>query len=271
MTAKLTNYDAEKCCNFDETPMYPWKTRGRVIIEKSDRGNVTWKEKDSRSRITFGPVVQFSKKLGFKPFFVIPVKQTRWTHKPIKVETKTVKYKGNDYEMLRKEYSNFVTYYRPKPWVNTPLLEWEMSRLADFLKKNFPNSKYCMILDNVRSHSNIQFQNLKMAFLPPNSTAALQPLDTSIFGTIKNSYTAWLMREALERGIENIQLEECVRSMADIFWNLDVRSVNHGYKKTGISKFQSEPVLETPLTREEQVQNLIERFDRFACSDSDED
>ena len=60
--------------------------------------------------------------------------------------------------------------------------------------------------------------------------AALQPVDTSIFGTIKNSYTAWLMRESLERGIENIQLEESVRSMADIFWNLDVRSVNHGYK-----------------------------------------
>ena len=32
-------------------------------------------------------------KLGFKPFFVVQVKQTRWT---------TVKYKGNDYEMLRK-------------------------------------------------------------------------------------------------------------------------------------------------------------------------
>ena len=83
--------------------------------------------------------------------------------------------------------------------------------------------------------------------------------------------TAWLMRESLEKGIENISLKDCVRSMADIFWNLDVRSVNHGYKKTGISKFQSEPVLETPLTRDEQVQNLIERFDRFVCSDSDED
>ena len=142
---------------------------------------------------------------------------------------------------------------------------------ADFLKKKFPNSKYCLILDNVRSHSNIQFQNLKMVFLPPQSTASLQPLDTSIFGTVKNSYSAWLMREALARGIENISLEDCVRSMADIFWNLDVRSVNHGYKKTGISKFQSEPVLETPLTRDEQVQNLLERFDRFVCSDSDED
>ena len=64
------------------------------------------------------------------------------------------------------------------------------------------------------------------------------------------------MRESLEKGIENISLEDCVRSMADIFWNLDV---------------QSEPVLETPLTRDEQVQNLIERFDRFICSDFDED
>ena len=221
MTAKLTNYDAEKCCNFDETPMYPWKTR--------------------------------------------------WTHEPLKTETKTVQYKGSNYEMLRKEYSNFVTYYRLKSWMNTPHFEWEMSRLSDFLKKKFPNSKYCMILDNVRSHSNIQFPNLKMAFLPPNSTGALQPLDTSIFGTIKNSYSAWLMRESLDKGPENIPLEDCVRSMADIFWNLDVRSVNHGFQKTKISKFQSEPTLETPLTREEEVQNIIDRFDRFACSDSDED
>ena len=45
------------------------------------------------------------------------------------------------------------------------------------------------------------------------------------------------MRESLERGIENIQPEECVRSMADIFWNLDVRSVNHGYKKLEFQNF----------------------------------
>ena len=94
MTAKLTNYDAEKCCNFDETPMYPWKTRGRVIIEKSDRGNVTWKEKIVVHASHLVQSYNFQKKkLGFKPFFVVQVKQTRWT---------TVKYKGNDYEMLRK-------------------------------------------------------------------------------------------------------------------------------------------------------------------------
>ena len=42
-------------------------------------------------------------------------------------------------------------------------------------------------------------------------------------------------------------------------------------KKTKLSKFQSEPVLETPLTRDEEIQNLLERFDRFQCSDSDEE
>ena len=163
--------------------------------------------------------------LGFKPCFIIPVKQTRWTHKPLKTETKTVQYQGSNYEMLRKEYSNFVTYYRTKSWMNTPLHEWEMSRLSDYLKKKFPNTKFSLMLDNVASHSNIQFQNLKVAFLPPNSTASLQPLDTSIFGTMKNKYASWLMRETLEKGPENLKLEDCVRSFADVFWNMDVRSV----------------------------------------------
>ena len=49
MTAKLTNYDADICMNFDETPMRPWKTSGRVILEKSDVGHVKWKEKDFAS------------------------------------------------------------------------------------------------------------------------------------------------------------------------------------------------------------------------------
>ena len=127
------------------------------------------------------------------------------------------------------------------------------------------------MIDNVPSHADLEFPNLKFAFLPPNSTARLQPLDTSIFGTLKNKYSAWLMQEQLEKGPENLKLENCVRSMADIFCNLETGCVNHGFKKTGLSKFQSESVIETPLTQEEEVMNLIERFDKFACSDSEED
>ena len=36
-------------------------------------------------------------------------------------------------------------------------------------------------------------------------------------------------------------------------------------KKTGLNLYQSEPTTEVALTREEQILNLGERFDKFAC------
>ena len=49
------------------------------------------------------------------------------------------------------------------------------------------------------------------------------------------------------------------------------RSINHGFSATKLNKFQSEPTLETELSQEERIMNLIESFDRFECSDSDDE
>ena len=62
-----------------------------------------------------------------------------------------------------------------------------------------------------------------------------------------------------------------VTSLANIFNNMNVKSINHGFKRTGLALFQSEPTIEVELTREEQILNLCERFDKFACSDSEGD
>ena len=51
--------------------------------------------------------------------------------------------------------------------------------------------------------------------------------------------------------------------------NLYVRSSNHGFWATGLTKLKSEPTLETELSQNERILNLIESFDKFACSDSD--
>ena len=64
---------------------------------------------------------------------------------------------------------------------------------------------------------------------------------------------------------------DCVRSMADVSWNIDIRCVNNGFKKTEFSKSELHLVLKTQLTHEEEVMNLIERFDRFTCFDFDEE
>ena len=83
---------------------------------------------------------------------------------------------------------------------------------------------------------------------------------TLYLATVKNQYYSWLMKETVARGPENINLEMAVISMANLFNSMDVRSINHGFKKTGLSLFQSEPTIEVELTREEQILNLYERF-----------
>ena len=60
-------------------------------------------------------------------------------------------------------------------------------------------------------------------------------------------------------------------SPANLFNSMEVRFINHGFKKSGLNLFQSEPTIEVELTREEQILNLCERFDKFACSDSEGD
>ena len=58
--------------------------------------------------------------------------------------------------------------------------------------------------------------------------------------------------------------------MATIFKNLDVRSSNHGFRASELTKFKSEPTVESELSHNERILNLIESFDKFACFDSDD-
>ena len=44
-----------------------------------------------------------------------------------------------------------------------------------------------------------------------------------------------------------------------------------GFSATKLNKFQSEPTLATELSQEERILNLIDSFDRFECSDSDDE
>ena len=76
------------------------------------------------------------------------------------------------------------------------------------------------------------------------------------------------MKETISLGPEKITLEMAVTFFANIFNRLDVKSINHGFKTTGLRLFQSEPTIEIELTPEERIMNLCERFDKFACSDS---
>jgi hypothetical protein len=50
------------------------------------------------------------------------------------------------------------------------------------------NRRILLIIDNCSAHPDIQLSNIKLAFLPPNSTSRLQPLDAGIIHAVKVAY-----------------------------------------------------------------------------------
>ena len=51
------------------------------------------------------------------------------------------------------------------------------------------NRKILVILDNFSGHRISDLTNIKLCFLPPNTTAILQPLDLGIIRSFKCKYT----------------------------------------------------------------------------------
>ena len=64
---------------------------------------------------------------------------------------------------------------------------------SDRMHAKYPGEKIALVMDNCSSHliDFEQFENLEVIFLPPNTTAYLQPLDQGYFHTIKASIIRW--------------------------------------------------------------------------------
>ena len=79
------------------------------------------------------------------------------------------------------------------------------------------------------------------------------------------------MKKILDVGPENLKTEECIKTMARIFAELDIKVINNWFKKMELPQFNTVEAAELPeLCREEQIMNLCERFDKFACDSDNE-
>ena len=59
MNALLLGYHGHQIFNADESPLYPFQNRGKIVIDRGMLNIATWKEKDCKKRVKFFPVVQF--------------------------------------------------------------------------------------------------------------------------------------------------------------------------------------------------------------------
>lgn len=103
-----------------------------------------------------------------------------------------------------------------KAWMTRDLMsEW----LHQFNRRmGIQNRKILLFLDNAASHpKNMTLDNIKIVFLPPNTTAVCQPLDQGIIQNFKIHYRAAIVKDLLP----NIEASDSVRSLVKTINVLD--------------------------------------------------
>ena len=160
--------------------------QGATIRYKLDR---------EKCRFTYAPVLAVNGPLaGFKPMIISKVKGTRSADQ-VRVETKKIVKDSVEYTLERRHFPTYVLYTNQKAWMTGDLFQWEMERLALYLKKNHPGKRFGILMDNCSSHKRIEFENLEIIFFPPSTTGILQPLDLAIFALVKSKYRKWLAQQ----------------------------------------------------------------------------
>jgi len=61
-----------------------------------------------------------------------------------------------------------------------------------------------LVLDNCTAHPSISLKNIKLEFLPPNTTSLIQPLDMGVIQNLKIKYRATLVNYILEKIEDNL-------------------------------------------------------------------
>lgn len=87
--------------------------------------------------------------------------------------------------------------FNRKAWMTASVMEeW----LIDFNGRMVrQNRKICLLLDNATSHPHLDLTNIKLIFLPPNTTSSLQPLDQGIIHCFKMHYRKRILSHLINK------------------------------------------------------------------------
>lgn len=157
----IAKYDPRDVYNMDETGLYY-----RLMPLKSTSKNPIKGCKKLLTRITLAfEVSLIGEKL--QPFMIGTAK--------------------NPHPFRNFNVKDFVDYgSSKKAWMNSTLYKEWVSKLNR--KMMLSNRKILLLVDNCPSHSVLQFDNVRIVFLPPNSTGLIQPLDLGIIRSFKCNF-----------------------------------------------------------------------------------
>ena len=163
-----------------------------------------------------------------------------------------------------------------KAWMTCELFRtWLLDFNRHFEKKG---RHVVLLLDNAPSHPNLKLSNVKLLFLPPNTTASLQPLDQGILRSMKAKYSKKMVSfilDEMEAG-ENVEpaslhkkidLRLAVKWIVESVRAIEAETVKKCFRKCGIAleAAAQSPEPESDLEEEDLIQ-LRELYERMPSS-----
>lgn len=168
-----TGYDPEDTFNADETGLFYKCLPDKTLSFKSDKCNGG---KNSKLRLTVLLGTNCTGTYKLKPLIIGKYQKPR----------------------CFKNVNNLPTDYTSnhKAWMTSDAFcNWLKSLDKEMKKKN---KKILMFIDNCTAHGEIpNLKNIKIKYLPPNTTSKLQPLDQGIIQSFKMHYRKEVVRRVL--------------------------------------------------------------------------
>jgi hypothetical protein len=158
-----------------------------------------------------------------------------------------------------------VDYYaNKKAWMTSSIFGEVLAKLDAKMEKSGRN--ILLFVDNAACHPEINLKNIKLVFLPPNTTSKLQPCDAGIIQMMKTMYRKLLLKDLL------FEMERC-SSVSQLAGNIDVlqsiyyidksikllqpEALKKCFERCGFCSEPAETVVSTNETGLSEIQNLI--------------
>ncbi|GBP22504.1 Tigger transposable element-derived protein 6 [Eumeta japonica] len=137
-----------------------------------------------------------------------------------------------------------VTYKANKTaWMTSQLFEEEVRKWDAELK----GRKILLLVDNCPAHPFISnLQNIELAFLPPNMTSVLQPMDQSVIKSLKGHYRRKLLMELVEsEGKTSVNMLHAVNFLSKAWEEVKPTTIQHSFRHAGLCTNSTSDVVET--------------------------
>lgn len=151
-----------------------------------------------------------------------------------------------------------------KSWMTITIFEAYLKRLDSKMRKAKRN--IIIFVDNCAAHSkDAKYSNIKLRFLPPNSTSLLQPMDRGVIKVFKQHYKKRLVKRLL-RGLEStgelkkVNVLEAINFIVSAWESVTPSVIANCFQSAGFSDGESTEVYELDAEDEFSDKESKEEF-----------